>query len=144
MDTKRVRTSKLDIVIAEFNSFELKDAKARYFRDCAVKYIELLADRLDDLGIKSIKNALAGRIRSRTLEITQLNHNTKREGKAMMVVGENTVSISTIEYEALVESRVKLCIVDRLVRNEKEDFIDGEAIRAVLGIEKKKKVFGND
>ena len=62
----------------------------------------------------------------------------------MMVVGENTVSISTIEYEALVESRVKLCIVDRLVRNEKEVFIDGEAIRAVLGIEKKKKVFGND
>lgn len=62
----------------------------------------------------------------------------------MMVVGENTVSISTIEYEALVESRVKLCIVERLVRNEKEVFIDGEAIRAVLGIEKKKKVFGND
>lgn len=57
----------------------------------------------------------------------------------MMVVGENTVSISTIEYEALVESRVKLCIVDRLVRNEKEVFIDGEAIRAVLGIEKKEK-----
>jgi hypothetical protein len=42
-------------VIAEFYSFELKDEKARYFRDCAVKYIELLADRLDDLGIKSIK-----------------------------------------------------------------------------------------
>lgn len=55
MDTKRVRTSKLDSVIAEFGSFELKDEKARYFRDCAVKYIELLADRLDDLGIKSIK-----------------------------------------------------------------------------------------
>ncbi len=55
MDTKRVRTSKLDSVIAEFYSFELKDEKARYFRDCAVKYIELLADRLDDLGIKSIK-----------------------------------------------------------------------------------------
>lgn len=55
MDTKRVRTSKLDSVIAEFDSFELKDEKARYFRDYAVKYIELLADRLDDLGIKSIK-----------------------------------------------------------------------------------------
>ena len=55
MDTKRVRTSKLDGVIAEFDSFELKDEKARYFRDCAVKYIELLADRLDDLEIKSIK-----------------------------------------------------------------------------------------
>lgn len=55
MDTKRVRTSKLDSVIAEFNSFELKDDKARYYRDYAVKYIELLADRLDDLGTKSIK-----------------------------------------------------------------------------------------
>lgn len=55
MDTKRARTSKLDSAIAEFDSFELKDEKARYFRDCAVKYIELLADRLDDLGIKSIK-----------------------------------------------------------------------------------------
>ena len=55
MDTKRVRTSKLDSVIDEFNGFELKDEKARYYRDYAVKYIELLADRLDDLGIKSIK-----------------------------------------------------------------------------------------
>lgn len=57
MDTKRVRTSKLDSVIDEFNGFELKDEKARYYRDYAVKYIELLADRLDDLGIKSIKKA---------------------------------------------------------------------------------------
>lgn len=55
MDTKRVRTSKLDGVIEEFNSFDLKDEKARYYRDYAVKYIELLADRLDDLEIKSIK-----------------------------------------------------------------------------------------
>lgn len=55
MDTKRVRTSKLDSVIEEFNSFDLKDEKARYYRDYAVKYIELLADRLDDLEIKSIK-----------------------------------------------------------------------------------------
>ena len=55
MDTKRVRTSKLDGVIAEFNSFDLKDEKARYYRDYAVKYIELLADRLDDLEVKSIK-----------------------------------------------------------------------------------------
>lgn len=55
MDTKRVRTSKLDGVIAEFNSFDLKDEKARYYRNYAVKYIELLADRLDDLEVKSIK-----------------------------------------------------------------------------------------
>ena len=55
MDTKRVRTSKLDSVIDEINGFELKDEKARYYRDYAVKYIELLADRLDDLEIKSIK-----------------------------------------------------------------------------------------
>ena len=55
MDTKRVRTSKLDNVIEEFNRFDLKDEKARYYRDYAVKYIELLADRLDDLEIKSIK-----------------------------------------------------------------------------------------
>lgn len=50
-----VRTSKLDGVIAEFNSFDLKDEKARYYRNYAVKYIELLADRLDDLEVKSIK-----------------------------------------------------------------------------------------
>lgn len=74
MDTKRVRTSKLDSVIAEFDSFELKDEKARYYRDYAVKYIELLADRLDDLGIKSIKKCpcRTGPVKDTTKNTTKL------------------------------------------------------------------------
>lgn len=74
MDTKRVRTSKLDSVIDEFNGFELKDEKARYYRDYAVKYIELLADRLDDLGIKSIKKrpCRTGPVKDTTKNTTKL------------------------------------------------------------------------
>ena len=74
MDTKRVRTSKLDSVIDEFNDFELKDEKARYYRYYAVKYIELLADRLEDLEIKSIKKrpCRTGPVKDTTKNTTKL------------------------------------------------------------------------
>ena len=50
-----MRTSKFDRIIEELESLERVDEKFEYNKSQAISYLKNCADRLDELGIKSIK-----------------------------------------------------------------------------------------
>ena len=53
---ERMRTSKIDAIIAELESLERIDGESETFKRNAIAYLQLFADCLDDRNIKSIKN----------------------------------------------------------------------------------------
>lgn len=50
-----MRTSKFDRIIEELESLERVDKNFEYNKSQAISYLKNCADRLDELGIKSIK-----------------------------------------------------------------------------------------
>lgn len=52
---ERMRTSKIDAIIAELESLERIDGESETFKRNAIAYLQLFADCLDDRNIKSIK-----------------------------------------------------------------------------------------
>lgn len=50
-----MRTSKFDRIIEESESLERVDEKFEYNESQAISYLKNCADRLDDLGIKTVK-----------------------------------------------------------------------------------------
>ena len=52
---ERMRTSKIDAIIAELESLERIDGESETFKRNAIAYLQLFADYLDDRNIKSIK-----------------------------------------------------------------------------------------